>query len=73
MKPRKPTQAELEEFKKYLNKCNNTKPFFDKCKRISNKDYFYSLPKKLITNYRFDLMKYKAISRRIDDVVEIFS
>lgn len=63
----------IEEFKKYLNKCNNTKPFFDKCKRISNKDYFYSLPKKLITNYGFDLMKYKAISGRIDDVVEIFS
>lgn len=61
----------IEEFKKYLNKCSNAKPFFDKCKRISNKDYFYSLPKKLITNYGFDLMKYKAISRRIEEAKKI--
>ena len=60
----------IEEFKKYLDKCSNTKPFLDKCKRISNKDYFYSLPKKLITNCRFDLMKYKAITRRIDEIKE---
>jgi len=58
----------IEEFKKYLNKCGNIKPFYDKCKRISNKDYFYSLPKKLITNLRFDLMKYKAISQKIDEM-----
>jgi len=57
-----------EEFKKHLNKCSNVKPFFDKCKRISNRDYFYSLPKKLITNQRFDLMTYKAISKKIDDI-----
>ncbi len=62
----------IEEFKKYLNKCSSIKPFFDKCKRILDKDYFYSLPKKLITNLRFDLMKYKAISRKIDEVKKIF-
>ncbi len=58
----------IEELKKYLNKCSSTKPFIDKCKRISDKDYFYSLPKKLITNYRFDLMKYKVISKKIDEI-----
>lgn len=58
----------IEEFKKYLNKCSNIKPFYGKCKRISDKDYFYSLPKKLITNLRCDLMKYKAISKKIDEM-----
>ncbi len=58
----------IEEFKKYLNKCNNIKPFFDKCKRISDKNYFYSLPKKLITNQRFDLIKYNAITKKIDEI-----
>lgn len=58
----------IEEFKKYLNKCDRTKPFFDKCKRISNKDYFYSLSEKLTTNYRLDLMKYKAILERIEEI-----
>ena len=61
----------IEEFKKYLDKCSSIKPFLDKCKRISNKDYFYSLPKKLITNYGFDLMMYKAISRRIDEAKNV--
>jgi hypothetical protein len=58
----------IEEFKRYLNKCSSIRPFYDKCKRISDKDYFYSLPKKLITNLRFDLMRYKAISRKIDEI-----
>ena len=57
-----------EEFKKHLGKCSGTKPFSDKCKRILDKDYFYSLPKKLVTNQMFDLMKYKSISRKIDEV-----
>jgi len=57
-----------EEFKKHLIKCSSTKPFFDKCKRISNKDYFYSLPKKLITNQRFDMMQYRAIIKKIEEI-----
>lgn len=61
----------IEEFKKYLNKCSSIKPFYDKCKRISDKNYFYSLPNKLTTNIRFDLMKYKAVSRRIDEIKAI--
>ncbi len=60
----------VEEFKKYLKKCSSIKPFFGKCKRISDKIYFYSLPKKLITNQRFDSIKYKAISRRIDETLK---
>lgn len=60
-----------EEFKRYLNRCSNIKPFFDKCKRILNKDYFYSLPKKLITYEKFDLMKYKAVARKVDEAREI--
>ena len=41
---------------------------FDKCKRILDRDYFYSLPRKLITNQSFDLMKYKAVSEKIDEI-----
>ncbi len=62
----------IEEFKKYLNKCGSIKPLSDKCKRISDKDYFYSLPNKLTTNLRFDLMKYKTIRKKIDEIKKIF-
>lgn len=57
-----------EEFARYLTKCSSVKPFFDKCKRILDRDYFYSLPGKLITNERFDLMKYKAVSDRVTEI-----
>ncbi|MBI4981465.1 hypothetical protein HZC30_08000 [Candidatus Woesearchaeota archaeon] len=62
-----------EEFKRLLSRCSNTKPFLDKCKRILNKDYFYSLPQKLITYERFDLMKYNAMSRKIDEIKRALS
>ena len=58
----------VEEFKKHLKKCKSIKPFNDKCKRILDKEYFYSLPKGLITNESFDLMKYKAITRRVEEI-----
>lgn len=60
----------IDEFKEYVSKCSSIKPFSDKCKRISDKDYFYSLPKKLTTNFRFDLMKYKTICRKIDETLK---
>ena len=58
----------VEEFKKYLKECSNIKPFNDKCKRILDKKYFYSLPKGLITNESFDLMKYKAVAKRVEEI-----
>ncbi len=61
----------VEEFKKYLNKCGSVKPFNNKCKRILDKKYFYSLSKGLITNESFDLMKYKAISMKIKEIRKI--
>ncbi len=61
----------VAKFKKYLTMCSSMKPFLNKCKRILNNEYYYSFPKKLITNERFDLMKYKAISRKIDEIKKV--
>lgn len=57
-----------DEFMHYLKKCTDTKPFLNKCKRISDREYFFSLPKSVITNYTFDLVKFKAVSKRIEEI-----
>ena len=57
-----------DEFVHYLKECADTKPFLNKCKRISNREYFFSLPKSVITNYTFDLVKFKAVFKRIEEV-----
>ncbi len=57
-----------DKFAYYLKKCADKTPFLNKCRRISNKDYFYALPKRLTSNYTFDLIKFKAISKRIEEV-----
>ena len=57
-----------DEFVYYLKECADTKPFLNKCKRISNREYFFRLPKSVITNYTFDLVKFKAVSKRIEEI-----
>lgn len=57
-----------DEFVHYLKECADAKPFLNKCKRIANREYFFSLPKSVITNYTFDLIKFKAVSKRIEEI-----
>ena len=57
-----------DEFVHYLKECADTKPFLNKCKRITNREYFFSLPKSVITNYTFDLVKFKAVFKSIEEV-----
>lgn len=57
-----------DEFTHYLKKCADAKQFLNKCKRIANREYFFNLPKSVITNYTFDSIKFKAVSRRIEEI-----
>lgn len=60
-----------DEFADYLKKCTDIKPFLSKCRRISDREYFFSLPKSVITSYTFDLIKFKAVSKRIEEVKQL--
>lgn len=57
-----------DEFVRYLKKCADIKLFLNKCKRIANREYFFSLPKSVVTNYTFDSVKFKAVSKRIEEI-----
>ena len=59
------------EFINYLTKYAIKKHFIEKCKRLSNRAYFFSLSKTLITNYNFNIMQFNAINKELEKIKEL--
>lgn len=60
-----------DEFINYLIKYAKKKPFLEKCKRLSNRNYFFSLPKTLITTYSFNIMQFNAVNKELNNIKEL--